>query len=107
MGGGTIIGGTKEPNDWSATPSESVRQELLSKFEATHPTITKDGPFRVLKDIVGRRPTRKGGIRLSKEKLGAGKQIVHAYGLGGRGFELSWGVADAVLKLVEEDRSRL
>lgn len=107
LGGGTVIGGTKEPNDWSATPSESVRKELLSKFEATYPAITKDEPFQVLKDIVGRRPTRHGGIRLCKEALDSDKKIIHAYGLGGRGYELSWGVAQQVSKLVGQDKSRL
>ena len=28
--------------------------------------------------------------------------IVHAYGAGGRGFEISWGVAERVVLLVQE-----
>lgn len=56
---------------------------------------------RVLRDIVGRRPTRKGGMRLEKEMLSHDCRVIHAYGLGGRGYELSWGVAEAVLKFVE------
>jgi len=30
------------------------------------------------------------------------KHVVHAYGAGGRGYELSWGVADEVVELVKE-----
>jgi hypothetical protein len=76
---------------------------LLRKFAATYPSVlaSEGGQMRVLKDIVGRRPTRKGGLRLEREDIGDGKAIVHAYGLGGRGFELSWGVAEGVLGLVE------
>ena len=53
--------------------------------------------FRIIADIVGRRPTRQGGLRLEGQRLKimAGV-VVHAYGLGGRGYELSWGVADRV-----------
>jgi D-amino-acid oxidase len=71
-----------------------------------------DGPLQPLGDIVGRRPTRHGGIRLEREEVPAGsikglqddaaRLVVHAYGLGGRGYELSWGVAEEVLELVKQ-----
>lgn len=46
------------------------------------------GDFKVIADIVGWRPTRKGGIGLGTQRLGnrAGV-VVHAYGLGGMGWE--------------------
>ncbi|KAI0384029.1 FAD dependent oxidoreductase [Hypomontagnella monticulosa] len=98
--GGTIIGGTKEPNDWNPNPSLEVRETLLRKFAATYPQILgRDGKFTVMKDVVGRRPTRKGGMRLEQEVVDGNKCIVHAYGLGGRGYELSWGVAERVARL--------
>ncbi|KAI1872065.1 uncharacterized protein JN550_004268 [Neoarthrinium moseri] len=101
--GGTIIGGTKEPNDWNPAPSEQVRRSLLDKFAASYPSILgSEGKFVVLKDIVGRRPTRKGGMRLEKEQVVGGKCVIHAYGLGGRGYELSWGVAEGVATLLAE-----
>ncbi|KAI0169177.1 FAD dependent oxidoreductase [Hypoxylon sp. FL1284] len=99
--GGTIIGGTKEPHNWDPNPSPEVREELLRKFAATYPQILgAEGKFTVMKDIVGRRPTRKGGMRLEAEKVDGSKRIIHAYGLGGRGYELSWGVADEVAGLL-------
>ncbi|KAF9875815.1 hypothetical protein CkaCkLH20_06747 [Colletotrichum karsti] len=99
--GGTIVGGTKEPDDWNAEPSLEVREKLLKTFAATYPPILGEtGKYRVLKDVVGRRPTRKGGMRLEREDVNNGKAIIHAYGLGGRGFELSWGVAEGVVDLV-------
>ncbi|KAL2756752.1 hypothetical protein ACRALDRAFT_1080878 [Sodiomyces alcalophilus JCM 7366] len=107
--GGTIIGGTKEPDNWHSEPSPDVRTRLLDTLASTYPPIlqTGGGKMHVLSDIVGRRPTRKGGMRLEKEELGDGRLIVHAYGLGGRGYELSWGVADAVLELLSSGRARL
>lgn len=108
--GGTIIGGTKEPDNWDDQPSDAVRAELLRKFAATYPPILgREGEMRVLRDIVGRRPTRKGGMRLEREDLGQGKTVIHAYGVGGRGFELSWGVAEGVVELLGgvTPRSRL
>ncbi|KAK7962662.1 uncharacterized protein PG986_003487 [Apiospora aurea] len=99
--GGTIIGGTKEPNNWDPNPSSEVRASLLQNFAATYPQILgKDQKYRVIIDIVGRRPTRKNGMRLEKELTGDGKCIIHAYGLGGRGYELSWGVGEAVADLL-------
>lgn len=101
--GGTIIGGTKEPDNWDPNPSVKVRETLVRDFVATYPSIAgESGSVRVLKDVVGRRPTRHGGARLERENMAQSKTMVHAYGLGGRGYEMSWGVAETVAKLVEE-----
>lgn len=100
--GGTIIGGTKEPDNWDLMPSLEVRETLLKAFAATYPPILgESGKYSVIADIVGRRPTRKGGMRLEGEVVQGRGFIMHAYGLGGRGFELSWGVAEEVLNNVE------
>ncbi|GAB1311022.1 D-amino-acid oxidase [Madurella fahalii] len=101
--GGTIIGGTKELDNWEVEPSEEVRGELLKRFVETYPRIlegSKTGRLTVLRDIVGRRPTRIGGPRIEGEILGGkrGGFVMHAYGLGGRGYELSWGVAEEVVE---------
>ena len=99
--GGTIIGGTKEPNDWSATASPATRERLLRNFANTYPEILdEEGGFTVLKDIVGRRPTRKGGMRLEREDVEGRGTVVHADGGGGRGYEVSWGVAEGVFELL-------
>ncbi|KAH9906321.1 FAD dependent oxidoreductase [Xylariomycetidae sp. FL2044] len=102
--GGTVIGGTKEPNNWDPNPSPEVRETLLKDFAATYPQILDgDGKYRVIRDIVGRRPTRKGGMRLEKELVDGNKCVIHAYGLGGRGYELSWGVAGGVASLLASE----
>lgn len=106
--GGTVIGGTKEVGNWDAKPDVKVREELLKKFGETYPSIFKEGgkkELTVLRDIVGRRPTRKGGPRIEGEVLdgqGGGGFVMHAYGLGGRGYELSWGVAEKVVEGVDK-----
>ena len=111
--GGTIIGGTKEPDNWDAAPSLATRERLLANFAATYPKIlsadgSKKGTFDVVADVVGRRPTRRGGMRLEVEAYDVGATdktpvIVHAYGVGGRGYEISWGVAGAVVELVKKN----
>lgn len=108
--GGTVIGGTKDVGDWNPFPDSHTRDNLLKAFASMYPNILEEGSdkwgqkgeYRVLADIVGRRPTRRGGMRLEKEVLSGTHNVVHAYGLGGRGYELSWGVAVEVKKLVEE-----
>ena len=51
---------------------------------------------------MGRRPAREGGLRIEAEAVGDEKNIVHAYGAGGRGFELSRGVAEDATALMLE-----
>ncbi|KAG6037835.1 hypothetical protein E4U41_004704 [Claviceps citrina] len=117
--GGTIVGGTKEPGDWRSTPCPSTRSRLLEKGlelqpvahgrSSTPPVIKTMQDVKVLYDVVGRRPTRSGGLRLEMEKRALRPQaggearslaVVHAYGAGGRGYEMSWGVAEEVVELV-------
>lgn len=105
--GGTIVGGTKEPDNWDVEPSLELREQILKTFAATYPAILGDsGEYRVLKDVVGRRPTRRGGLRLEREDAIDGRTIIHAYGLGGRGFELSWGMAEGALGLLQDQKPR-
>ncbi|KAF4992721.1 hypothetical protein FDECE_13627 [Fusarium decemcellulare] len=114
--GGTIIGGTKEPNNWSAKASRETRNCLLARAAKMYPAILNaDSRFDVIGGIVGRRPERKGGLRLSCEPLHLsttqiGKsnryrvvKIIHAYGAGGAGYELCWGVAQEVAKMGLEE----
>ncbi|OJK01579.1 hypothetical protein ASPACDRAFT_59260 [Aspergillus aculeatus ATCC 16872] len=106
LGGGTIIGGTKQPHDWDPYPSPDTRARILANAAKWFPFAEgSEGKFDVIRDIVGRRPAREGGMRIEVERLEAGdgeRNVVHAYGAGGRGFEISWGVAEDVFKLMAE-----
>ncbi|EEP79650.1 predicted protein [Uncinocarpus reesii 1704] len=107
LGGGTIVGGTKQPNDWNSLPEASIRNNLLEKAAKLYPAmLNAEGKFDVIRDIVGRRPAREGGLRLEAETLPSStsskRTVVHAYGAGGRGYELSWGIAEEVLRMVTD-----
>lgn len=102
--GGTIIGGTKQPHNWDPNPSLETRETLLRNASKWFPfTPASGGKFDVIRDIVGRRPARQGGMRIEVEKVGNGKTIVHGYGAAGRGYEISWGVAEDVVKLIRKE----
>jgi len=101
--GGTIIGGTKQPHNWNPNPSPEIRAQLLENASKWFPfTPESQGKFDVIRDIVGRRPAREGGVRIEAEKVGMDdyKTIVHAYGAAGRGYELSWGIAEDVIDVM-------
>ncbi|KAK3945401.1 FAD dependent oxidoreductase [Diplogelasinospora grovesii] len=99
--GGTVIGGTREPDNWSATPSAELRETLLQKLAVTYPPILgESGKLTPIRDIVGRRPTRRGGPRIEGEMSASGF-VMHVYGFGGRGYELSWGAAERALEGVQ------
>lgn len=105
FGGGTIIGGTKDANDWCTEPKIETRDMLLLNGKQIYPqdSMPRSGSFHVIADIVGRRPGRKGGARVEVERRacnGGMKSIVHCYGMGSRGYEISWGVTMEVLDLV-------
>ena len=109
------MGGTKEPGSWHAEPDTTQRAKLLkggnalTKY-ATDGAIRAPRDVKVIADVVGRRPTRDGGVRIQvEEKQLTGTDgelrtghVVHAYGTGGRGFEISWGVADEVSQLASQ-----
>lgn len=42
-------------------------------------------------------------MRIEAERVADGKMVVHAYGAGGRGFEISVGVAEDVVELMFEN----
>ncbi|KAH7380707.1 FAD dependent oxidoreductase [Pyrenochaeta sp. MPI-SDFR-AT-0127] len=111
--GGTIVGGTKQAGNWTAEPVLSTRESLLSEggkiADIALVSSVARGGMKVISDIVGRRPMREGGMRIEVEQpnsteanaQSSGTPIVHAYGAGGRGFEISWGVAEEVADLVK------
>jgi len=101
--GGTIVGGTKEIDDWEASPRAETREKLLKRCVESFPDfVDKVEDFVILKDNVGRRPWREGGYRFEIERVAPEKTVVHGYGAGGRGYELSWGAGREIVGLVGE-----
>lgn len=56
----------------------------------------------VVRHAVGLRPFRMGGVRLEKEEIEGVGWVVHNYGHAGYGYQVSYGCAEAVVKLVDE-----
>ncbi|OAL34668.1 hypothetical protein AYO20_06085 [Fonsecaea nubica] len=103
QGGGTIVGGTKEIDDWHDAPRSETRANLLKQSVEKFPYFVDSiEKFEVVQDNVGRRPWREGGYRIEIESVGSGRTVVHGYGAGGRGYEMSWGAAERILELVKE-----
>jgi hypothetical protein len=96
--------------NWNLEPSQETRTQLLKAAQSIIPQACGGqeqdiGSLKVIKDVVGRRPAREGGMRVeteSKDTTWGVKHVVHAYGAGGRGYELSWGVASEVAELTKE-----
>lgn len=105
LGGGTIVGGTKQVSDPETRGRPEERQKLLEnavKYFPDFVSALKD--FDVVQDNVGRRPWRDGGMKIEADELKQDRTklpVVHAYGAGGRGYELSWGAAEQVYELVD------
>lgn len=88
-----ILGGVTQPGDKRIQPDLDLRADILRRAN----TMT-NGAFSwvdikhdVVKDIVGFRPSRRGGIRVEREG-----NIIYAYGLSGLGYLYAFGVAEKV-----------
>ncbi|WKL55853.1 FAD-dependent oxidoreductase [Asticcacaulis sp. ZE23SCel15] len=62
-------------------------------------------PSEIFRTTVCLRPFRAAGPRIEAEDMGR-KRIVHNYGHGGAGWSLSWGSAEAAVKLAMENRPK-
>jgi D-amino-acid oxidase len=117
-GGGTLIGGSKEPGNYSTEPNEDITNWIVDKVSKLCPDLGEPkgkGGLQVTQVIIGRRPMRKGGIRIGRESIELSSQradgsaktsnppfVVHCYGAGGNGFKISWGAAGHVLRLIAD-----
>ncbi|KAI7325528.1 hypothetical protein KC326_g678 [Hortaea werneckii] len=101
--GTTILGGTKEANNWSEGVDSATTDKILKQCSFIVPELLtgKDGGFEVISVQCGLRPGRHGGARVEIEKV-EGLNVVHAYGHAGAGYQNSVGSARLVVKLVNE-----
>ena len=94
-----VLGGTDLAADWRE-PRPEVTAAILRRCQALEPRLAG---ARVLGSKLGRRPVREpDGVRLERERSGAGGWVVHNYGHGGAGVTLSWGCAAEVVGLAQE-----
>jgi len=65
-----------------------LTEMILERCKELAPELLVNGKFDVVQSQIGRRPARKGGIRIEIERVdvgGRGRIICHHYGHGGTG----------------------
>lgn len=101
LNGGWILGGTKQIRESDSKPRDTDTQAIIARGKHIFPELlSKDGEFDVKRTNVGLRPARDGGSRVETERVSEGA-VVHGYGCGGSGYEMSYGMALDVARLVE------
>ncbi|ODQ51885.1 putative D-amino acid oxidase [Saitoella complicata NRRL Y-17804] len=104
--GGYMQKGVATP-DTFASETASILQRTTDLLPAlkTLPDESKNRGVDVLRECAGLRPSREGGARVEKERIGEG-WLVHNYGAGGTGYQAGWGMsveaADLVLGILGE-----
>ena len=94
-----VLGGTAQRDNWSETVDPVTSEAILYACTTILPAL--EGA-EVIGALVGRRPVRKGTVRLEMEKKREGTQLViHNYGHGGQGVTLHWGCALEVGRIIE------
>lgn len=87
--------------------SRSFADSLAQIIRRVHENLPEAFPspnikdYEFVRDIVGIRPQRVGGVRLEKQ-VRDGRTIIHAYGVGGGGYVFSFGLARRVADMVNE-----
>lgn len=104
-GGGTIVGGTYQKDNWDANPDPNTAMRILARAVEAQPQLGGGKGIKgldIVRHGVGLRPARTGGVRVEKELLGDGTWVVHNYGHAGWGYQGSYGCAEGVVELVNE-----
>ncbi|KAI8087631.1 uncharacterized protein B0P05DRAFT_569582 [Gilbertella persicaria] len=108
--GTVVLGTTKEEGNTDPTVNESMTKDILNRAYDCCPDLSLQrkgvSDLTIVGNVVGLRPTRKGGPRVQNEyfKSPSGKQtlITHNYGHDGSGYQSSWGTAQEAARLVHE-----
>ena len=94
--GGVIMGGVKSDR-LDAEVDIELKTDILRRVNRITNDAFKDLDPRSVQDIIGFRPSRKGGLRVERG------DVVHAYGVEGAGYIYSFGLAEKARLLIEED----
>ncbi|KAJ5223927.1 hypothetical protein N7468_008469 [Penicillium chermesinum] len=98
---GVVLGGVKQQGSLSPEVDPEIARDELERAHRLAPDVVPEKPSAEnISHIIGIRSSRKGGFRLDSEKQGH-RTLLSAYGFGGGGYAFSYGVADAIQKLVE------
>lgn len=112
-GGGCILGGCMQHNSWESQPDLSLANRIMKRCVDLCPELLPEGKgpeaLSIVRHGVGLRPMRKGYVRVERELID-GLAVVHNYGHGGSGYQMSYGAAQEVERLVDDSlqqRARL
>lgn len=103
-GGGTILGGSYQLNDWNGQPDLDLAARIMKRAVELNPNLAGGKGVEglsIIRHAVGLRPYRAEGVRVEKEVID-GTYVVHCYGHGGFGYQVSWACSGDVVNLVEE-----
>ncbi|KAJ5526401.1 hypothetical protein N7494_013051 [Penicillium frequentans] len=98
---GVVLGGVKQQDNLSPEVDLDIARDEITRAHRLAPDVVPEQPAdEDVSHIIGIRPSRRGGFRLDSEKHGD-RNVISAYGFGGGGYAFSYGIADAVGKMVE------
>ncbi|CAI2189205.1 7524_t:CDS:2 [Funneliformis geosporum] len=104
--GEVILGGTMDVNNYDGTPDSKTAESILNRCIKLCPELSG---VKILRHVVGLRPSRKDGIRLETEirqnSVGKDVMVCHNYGHHAYGYITSWGSAIEALDLIESSVS--
>ncbi|KAK4866137.1 hypothetical protein LT330_008877 [Penicillium expansum] len=101
LSNGVVLGGVKQQGNLSPEVDMNIARDEIARAHRLAPKIVPEHPAAdKVSYIIGIRPSRKGGFRLDSERKGS-RVVLSAYGFGGGGYAFSYGIADALVKMVE------
>ncbi|KAJ5963010.1 hypothetical protein N7501_007951 [Penicillium viridicatum] len=101
LSNGVVLGGVKQQGNLSPEVDMDIARDEIARAHRLAPEIVPEQPAAdKVGYIIGIRPSRKGGFRLESERKG-NRVVLSAYGFGGGGYAFSYGIADALVKMVE------
>lgn len=104
-GGGTILGGSLQKHNWDPMPDLNLASRIMQRTIRLHPQLVAEGQGVEGLDIVGHkvglRPVREGGPRVERDEVN-GIPVIHNYGHGGYGYQISWGCAESAVSVVRD-----
>ncbi|SCU99008.1 LADA_0H16754g1_1 [Lachancea dasiensis] len=102
--GGCIVGGIFKKGDWSNTIDEKLNESILRVCRYHVPELKS---ATIYNTYVALRPAREGGVRIALstyaiEDISRPLKVIHNYGIGGAGYQSSYGSAWEVCELAAE-----
>ena len=106
--GGCVLGGCRQNGRWDSQPDLNLAARMMKRCIELDPSIVPQDrgveALSIVRHGVGLRPMRDNGPRIELESvsmdLEANVSVVHLYGHGGCGYQMSYATAQAAVDLV-------